>query len=38
MQPAALHCGGSAYPRDWEYAKFREIADKVGACTAVDSP
>lgn len=24
-------CGGSAYPREWDYARLRSIADKVGA-------
>lgn len=27
FKPALLICGGSAYPRDWDYSKFREIAD-----------
>lgn len=31
FKPAMLVCGGSAYPRDWEYSKFREIADANGA-------
>lgn len=30
-QPKILLCGASAYSREWEYARFREIADKVGA-------
>jgi glycine hydroxymethyltransferase len=30
FRPKMLICGGSAYPRDWDYAKFREIADKCG--------
>lgn len=29
-------CGGSAYPRDWDYKRFREIADKVGAYLMMD--
>lgn len=29
-------CGGSAYPRDWEYAKFRQIADKFGSLLLCD--
>ncbi len=24
-------CGGSAYPREWDYKRLRQIADKVGA-------
>ena len=24
---AIIICGGSAYPRDWDYAKFREVRD-----------
>ena len=24
-------CGGSAYPRDWDYAMFRKVADSCGA-------
>lgn len=30
-KPQLIICGASAYSRDWDYAKFREIADKVGA-------
>ena len=29
-------CGGSAYSRDWDYKKFREVADKVGAILLAD--
>lgn len=28
--------GGSAYPRDWDYKRFREIADKCGALLLCD--
>ena len=28
--------GASAYSRDWDYSKFREIADKVGAFLLCD--
>lgn len=35
-KPKMLICGGSAYPRDWNYAKFREIADSVGAYLLCD--
>ena len=30
-QPKLIICGGSAYSQDWDYARFRQIADKVGA-------
>ena len=29
-------CGASAYARDWDYARFRAIADKVGALLLAD--
>lgn len=29
-------CGGSAYPREWDYARLRSIADKVGAYLMAD--
>jgi glycine hydroxymethyltransferase len=29
-------CGASAYPADYDYAKFREIADSVGALLMAD--
>lgn len=28
-RPKMIVCGASAYPRDWDYARFRAIADKV---------
>ena len=31
-----LIAGGSAYPREWNYAKFREVADSVGAYLLMD--
>lgn len=31
FKPRMIVCGASAYPRDWEYSKLREIADKQGA-------
>lgn len=34
--PKLLICGGSAYPRDWDYARFRQIADSVGALLMCD--
>jgi glycine hydroxymethyltransferase len=30
-KPQLIICGASAYSQDWDYAKFREIADKVNA-------
>jgi len=35
-KPKLLICGGSAYPRDWDYARFRHIADSVGAYLMCD--
>ncbi|PNH00190.1 Serine hydroxymethyltransferase 2, partial [Tetrabaena socialis] len=35
-RPKMIICGASAYPRDWDYPRFREIADKVGALLMVD--
>jgi glycine hydroxymethyltransferase len=31
-----LICGGSAYPREWDYVKFRKIADDCGALLLMD--
>ncbi|EGG19007.1 Ras guanine nucleotide exchange factor [Cavenderia fasciculata] len=36
FKPKLIICGGSAYPREWNYAKFREIADSVGAYLMCD--
>lgn len=36
FKPAMLICGGSAYPREWDYAEFRRIADKIGAFLMCD--
>ncbi|KAL3906886.1 MAG: hypothetical protein SGARI_003801 [Bacillariaceae sp.] len=36
FKPALIICGGSAYPRDWDYAKFREIADANGSLLMMD--
>ena len=30
-KPQMIICGASAYSQDWDYKKFREISDKVGA-------
>jgi glycine hydroxymethyltransferase len=35
-KPKLIVAGASAYSRDWDYAKFREIADKVGALLMMD--
>ncbi len=35
-QPKLIIGGGSAYPRLWDFARMREIADKVGALYLVD--
>ena len=34
--PKLIVCGASAYARDWDYARFRSIADKVGALLLAD--
>jgi glycine hydroxymethyltransferase len=34
--PKLLIAGGSAYPREWDYARMRKIADAVGAKLMVD--
>jgi len=35
-KPKLIICGASAYSRDWDYARFRAIADKVGAVLMAD--
>jgi len=35
-KPKLIICGASAYSRDWDYEKFRAIADKVGAILMAD--
>lgn len=35
-QPKLIICGASAYSRDWDYARFRQIADEVGALLLAD--
>ncbi len=35
-KPQMIICGASAYARDWDYARFREIADSVGAILLAD--
>ena len=36
VKPKLIICGASAYARDWDYKRFREIADKVGALLLAD--
>ena len=35
-KPKLIICGASAYSRDWDYARFRAIADEVGALLLAD--
>lgn len=35
-QPNLIICGASAYSRDWDYTRFRQIADQVGALLLAD--
>jgi glycine hydroxymethyltransferase len=35
-KPKLIICGGSAYPRIWDFVQFRAIADEVGALMMVD--
>ncbi len=36
VKPKLIICGASAYSRDWDYARFRAIADAVGALLLAD--
>ncbi|KAF6252491.1 serine hydroxymethyltransferase 2 [Scenedesmus sp. NREL 46B-D3] len=36
FRPKMIIAGGSAYAREWDYKRFRQIADKVGAYLLVD--
>ncbi|XP_072964875.1 serine hydroxymethyltransferase 7-like [Typha angustifolia] len=36
FHPKVLICGGSSYPREWDYARVRKIADKCGAVLMCD--
>ena len=36
VKPKLIICGASAYSRDWDFARFRAIADKVGAILLAD--
>lgn len=35
-RPKLIICGGTAYSRQWDFARFREIADEVGAILLCD--
>ena len=35
-RPNVIYAGGTAYPRTWDFAKFREIADEVDAYLVAD--
>lgn len=35
-RPKLIICGASAYSRDWDYARFRAIADDIGALLLAD--
>jgi glycine hydroxymethyltransferase len=35
-KPKLIICGASAYSQDWDYARFREIANKIGALLMAD--
>ncbi len=35
-RPRLIICGASAYSRDWDYERIREIADRVGALVMAD--
>jgi len=36
VKPKMIICGASAYSRDWDYSRFRKIADSVGALLLAD--
>lgn len=36
VRPKLIICGASAYARDWDYVRFRAIADEVGALLLAD--
>lgn len=35
-KPKMIICGASAYSRDWDYRRIREVADKIGAVIMAD--
>lgn len=36
VKPRLIICGASAYSRDWDYARIRAVADKIGAFVLAD--
>lgn len=36
FHPKLIICGGSAYPREWDYSRLRQIADENGAMLMCD--
>lgn len=36
FRPKMIICGGSAYPREWDYKRLSDIATKVGAYLLCD--
>jgi len=36
FKPAMIIMGGSAYPREWDYARFKQIADENGSLLMMD--
>ena len=36
VKPKLIICGASSYSRDWDYKRFREIADNIGALLLAD--
>ncbi|TZF80908.1 serine hydroxymethyltransferase [Pedobacter sp. BS3] len=35
-KPKVIICGASAYSRDWDYARIRQVADQIGALVVAD--
>lgn len=35
-KPKVIICGASAYSRDWDYARIRQVADEIGALVVAD--
>jgi glycine hydroxymethyltransferase len=36
VRPKMIMCGASAYSRDWDYARIRQVADEIGALVLAD--
>lgn len=36
LKPKLIICGASAYSRDWDYARIRQVADEIGALVMAD--